>query len=50
SKFKDRGIMLPVGTKIFQCSDKFWDSDTKFTERLVLTIEDKKNELTAVMN
>jgi uncharacterized membrane protein YphA (DoxX/SURF4 family) len=50
SKFKDRGIMLPVGTKIFQCSDKFWDSDTKFTERLVLTIEDKKDELTAIMN
>ena len=50
SKFKDRGVMLPIGTKIYQCSDKFWDRNTKFTEKLVLTIDDKKNDLTALMD
>ncbi len=50
SKFKDRGVMLPIGTKIYQCSDKFWDSNTKFTEKLILIVENKKDELTAIMN
>ena len=49
SKFKDRGVMLPVGTKIYQCSDKFWDRNTKFTEKLVLTVDDKKDNSTAVI-
>ena len=50
SKFKDRGVMLPVGTKIYQCSDKFWDRDTKFSEKLVLTVDDKKGDLIASMD
>ena len=50
SKFKDRGVMLPIGTKIYQCSDKFWDRNVKFTEKLVLTVDDKKNDLTALMD
>ena len=50
SKFKDRGTMLPVGTKVYQCSDKFWDSGAKFTEKLVLTVNDKNGDLTAIMD
>ncbi len=50
SKFKDRGVMLPVGTKIYQCSDKYWDRDTKFTEKLILTVDDEKSNLTVVLN
>jgi hypothetical protein len=45
SKFKDRSIMLPIGTKIYQCSDKYWDKNTKFTEKLVLTVDDIKDDL-----
>ena len=49
-KFNGRDVMLPVGTKIYQCSNKFWNKDTKFTEKLVLTVDDKKNELTALID
>ena len=50
SKFKDRGVMLPIGTKIYQCSDKFWDKNTKFTEKLILIVDDKINNSIALMS
>ena len=50
SKFNGRDLNLPVGTKIYQCSDKYWDRDTKFTEKLVLTVDDTKSDLTVVLN
>ena len=50
SKFNSRELMLPVGTKIYQCSDKYWDKSTKFTEELILTVDDKKSDLTVVLN
>ena len=49
SKFSSRGLTLPVGTKIYQCSDKYWSRDTKFTEKLILTVDDKKSDLTVVI-
>jgi hypothetical protein len=50
SKFNGRDLMLPVGTKIYQCSAKFWDRSTKFAEKLILTVDDKKSDLTVVLN
>jgi hypothetical protein len=50
SKFNGRDLTLPVGTKIYQCSDKYWDRNTKFTEKLVLTVDDIKSDLTVVLN
>ncbi len=50
SKFNGRDLTLPIGTKIYQCSDKFWDSSTKFTEKLLLTVDEKKSDLTLVLN
>jgi hypothetical protein len=50
SKFNGRDLILPVGTKIYQCSDKYWDRNTKFTEKLVLTVDDIKSDLTVVLN
>lgn len=50
SKFSSQGLTLPVGTKIYQCSDKYWSRDTKFTEKLILTVDDKKSDLTVVIN
>ncbi len=46
SKAKGKYVFLPVGTKIYQCSDKFWDSNVKFTEKLLLSIEGSKNDYT----
>ncbi len=46
SKTKNNYVFLPVGTKIYQCSDKFWDSNVKFTEKLLLTIEGSKDDYT----
>jgi hypothetical protein len=50
SKFNGRDLTLPVGTKIYQCSDKYWDRDTKFTEKLILTVDDKHPDFTVVLN
>ncbi len=50
SKFNGRNLTLPIGTKIYQCSDKYWSKDTKFTEKHILTVEDKKSDLTIVLN
>lgn len=50
SKFNGRDLMLPIGSKIYQCSDKYWDKNTKFTEKLILTVDDKKSDLTIVLN
>ena len=50
SKFNGRDIALPIGTKIYQCSDKYWDKNTKFTEKLILTVDDKKSDITVVLN
>ncbi len=50
SKFKGRDLTLPVGTKIYQCSDKYWSKDTKFTEKHILTVDDKKTDLIIVLN
>lgn len=44
-KFKSHEDQLPVGTKIYQCSDKFWDSKVKFTEKLVGTIDANNKEI-----
>jgi hypothetical protein len=50
SKFNGRDLLLPVGTKIYRCSDKYWDRDTKFTEKLILTVDVAKSDLTVVLN
>ncbi len=50
SKFNGKYAILPVGTKIYQCSDKFWSQSTKFTEKLVLTVDGRENEMTAILN
>ncbi len=50
SKFNGRDLTLPVGTKIYQCSDKYWDRDTKFTEKLISTVDNTKSELSVVLN
>ena len=49
SKFNGRDLTLPIGTKIYQCSDKFWSRETKFTEKLILMVDDKKSDLTVVI-
>ena len=50
SKFNGRDLTLPIGTKIYRCSDKYWNKSTKFTEKLILTVDDTKDDLTVVLN
>lgn len=50
SKFNGRDLTLPVGTKIYQCSDKYWSKDTKFTEKHILTVDGTKSDYTVVLN
>ena len=50
SKFNGRDLTLPVGTKIYQCSDKYWSKSTKFTEKYILTVDDEKSDVTVVIN
>ena len=50
SKFNGRDLTLPVGTKVYQCSDKFWSKDTKFTEKHILTVDDKKSTISVTLN
>jgi uncharacterized membrane protein YphA (DoxX/SURF4 family) len=49
SKFNGRDLILPVGTKVYQCSDKYWDRNTKFTEKCILTVDDKKSDITVII-
>lgn len=44
SKLKGRYVFLPVGTKIYQCSGKYWDKNTKFTEQLIMKVEGDKDD------
>jgi uncharacterized membrane protein YphA (DoxX/SURF4 family) len=47
SKFGTHKESLPVGTKIYQCSGNYWEKDSKHTEKLLLTVEnDKDNSVT----
>jgi hypothetical protein len=50
SKFNGRDLTLPVGTKIYQCSDKYWSKDTKFTEKYILTVDDNKSDISVILN
>ena len=50
SKFNGRELTLPIGTKIYQCSDKYWDKNTKFTEKHIMTVDDKKSDVLVVIN
>ena len=50
SKFNGRDLMLPVGTKVYQCSDKFWSKSTKFTEKHIITIDDQKSTISVTLN
>jgi hypothetical protein len=42
SRFTKRQMTLPVGTKVYQCSDKFWSSEIKYTEKLIVTVDEEK--------
>jgi hypothetical protein len=42
SKFSAKQLTLPVGTKVYQCSDMFWKKGVKFTEKLIVTIDEEK--------
>ena len=47
SKFGTHKETLPVGTKIYQCSGIYWEKNSKHTEKLLLTVEnDKDNSVT----
>ena len=50
SRFNGRDLILPVGTKVYQCSDKFWSKSTKFTEKHILTIDDQKSTVSVTLN
>lgn len=50
SKFNGKDLTLPIGTKIYLCSDKYWSKSVKFTEKLILTVDDTKDDLTVVLN
>jgi hypothetical protein len=50
SKFNGRDLTLPVGTKVYQCNDKFWSKRTKFTEKHILTVDDQKSDLTVTLD
>ena len=50
SKFQGRYVLLPVGTKVYQCSDKYWSKTTKFTEKLILTVDGAKDDYTVTLN
>ena len=49
SRIKGRYVFLPVGTKIYQCSGKYWDRDTKFTEQLIMKVEADKDDYTVLL-
>jgi hypothetical protein len=46
SKFQNKKLTLPIGTKIYQCSDKFWSQNTKYTEKLIITIDNNQEKKT----
>jgi uncharacterized membrane protein YphA (DoxX/SURF4 family) len=47
SKFGMHQEALPVGTKVYQCSGNYWEKNSKHTEKLLLTVEnDKDNSVT----
>lgn len=46
TKFNCNRITLPIETKVYQCSGKYWDKDSKYTEELLVTIEESKENET----
>lgn len=49
-KFKNQYVFLPIGTKVYQCNGKYWDKNAKFSEKIILTVDDKKDDVTIVLN
>lgn len=43
-------VTLPVGTKVFQCSDVYWEKDRKFTEKLIVTVDSEKQNYSYKLN
>ncbi|MDH4460367.1 MAG: hypothetical protein QE277_03025, partial [Flectobacillus sp.] len=42
-------LRLPIGTKVYQCSDMFWSNDTTFTEKLLLTLNESNGNTTLTL-
>jgi uncharacterized membrane protein YphA (DoxX/SURF4 family) len=40
SRAKAERFNLPVGTKVYVCSDKYWDKSVSYTERLIVTVDE----------
>ncbi|MFN8355575.1 MAG: DoxX family protein [Spirosomataceae bacterium] len=46
SRFSTEKLSLPVGTKVYVCSDKYWERGVSYTEKLIVTVnEEKENYL-----
>lgn len=46
NKFSRNKITLPIGTKVYQCSGKYWERDSKHTEELLVIIQESIKEET----
>jgi hypothetical protein len=42
-------LRLPIGTKVYQCSDMFWSNETTFTEKLLLTLNESNGNTTLTL-
>ncbi len=42
SRFGEMKVSYPVGTKVYVCDGPYWRSDTKHTEKLIVTVDEEK--------
>jgi uncharacterized membrane protein YphA (DoxX/SURF4 family) len=46
SSSKSMKISLPVGTKVYLCSGEYWNASSKYTEKLIVTVDEEKANYT----
>jgi uncharacterized membrane protein YphA (DoxX/SURF4 family) len=46
SRQSTQKMRLPVGTKVYSCSGKYWEKEAQYTEKLIVTVDEEKNNYT----
>ena len=46
SRFGEKKVSYPVGTKVYVCDGPYWEKDSKYTEKLVVTVDEEKENYT----
>ncbi|MCU0354287.1 MAG: DoxX family protein [Cytophagales bacterium] len=46
SRFGEMKVSYPVGTKVYVCDGPYWEKDSRYTEKLIVTVDEEKENYT----